>query len=258
MSSHYSRVTGILSFYDEPLELLAASVSSQIGVIDHLVAIDGAYMLFPDAQPRSDPSQMRLIEEICNGARIGLTAHTPVNVWGGNEVEKRNHAIKLAEVATDPNGWYLVLDSDCVVTHAAGDWFEQVARIPEDFGAAMIDVREVQDLPGVDVDPSDAHSPVRLMYRALRGMTYGPAHWIIHAPDPETSEPICFWGPGEFHPIDAYDLTHLLKIDHRRERPEYRRVNSRLYYSRRDQLGVESLTCVYTKKLDGTYGPRRG
>lgn len=240
MSSEYSRVTGILSFYDEPIELLAACVSGMCRVVDHVVAIDGSYLLYPNGQPSSDPQQMRIIEEICRGSNVGITTHTQTQRWHGNEVQKRNHALRLAEAVTSPEGWYLVLDADCVVTYATPMWFETVAAIPEDFGAAMIDVNVVQTIPGIELEPDDAYQPVRLMYRALRRMVYGPAHWIIHAPDPETNEPICFWGPNELEPVEAFDLTSYLKIDHRLERPEYRRVAGRKYYVMREKLGIEN------------------
>lgn len=252
--SRTSRITGLLSFYDEPLELLAAHVSSLSGVVDHLVAVDGAYFLYPQAQPSSDPSQMRLIEEICRGLRIGLTTHTPSQVWAGNEVQKRNHMVTLAEPVTDPNGWYIVLDADCIVTKVADDWFQQMEQAAKDgWGAAEISVREVREIPGVAFDPQDSYGPIRLMYRAVPNLTYGPAHWCIHAPDPETGERIFFWGPPDLKPVDAFNARHLLKFDHRMDRPDYRAVNARKYYLKREQLGVENGSRMWTRGLDGEY-----
>jgi len=227
-------------FYDEPLDLLAASVSSLIGVVDHLVAVDGAYMLYPDAQPSSDPQQMRLIEEICRGGRVGLTTHTPTHTWSGNEVQKRNHALRLAEAVTREDGWYLIHDADCVITKVSSNWHQDVENIPQDWGAATVDVRIVQNLPGIAVDPADNYQPYRLMYRAVRRMLYGPSHFVVHAPDPATNEVICISGPNELEPVAAYDATHLLKVDHRLDRPEYRRVNARKYYVQRERYGIEN------------------
>lgn len=254
MTGTYSRCTGILSFFDETLEMLAASVSSLVGVVDHLVAVDGAYALYPGGKASSDPSQMRLISEICSGARIGLTTHTPSAVWGGNEVQKRSHALHLAEAVTDPNGWYLVLDADCVVTEVHPEWFTRLKEVADDdWGSIEVGVYEVRPIPGYFPEPGEGLSPVRLMYRALRGMTYGPSHWTVHAPDPESGDEIFFWGPKEFEPVSAYDGTSLLHVEHRLGRPEYRVQNAKMYYSTREHLGIESTTKVMVRGKNGEY-----
>lgn len=238
----YSRCTAVLSFYDESLEMLAACVSSLAGVVDHLVAVDGAYLHFPDAKPASDPAQMRLIAEICSGLRIGLTTHTPTTVWGGNEVQKRSHAMKLAEAVTNPDGWYFIHDADCVVTTVSGIWFDKLDEVREQgFGAMDIAVKHTSNAANLNVSPAEGFAPIRLMYRALRGMRYGPAHWVVSAPDPDTGDPLYFWGPRSFGILDAYDGTHLLRIEHRGGRAEYRRVDALKYYSDRESLGLESL-----------------
>jgi hypothetical protein len=256
VTGDYSRVTAILSFYDETLDMLAASVSSLVGVADHLVAVDGAYMLYPDAKPSSDPQQMRLIAEICSGARIGLTTHTPIQVWGQNEVQKRSHALMLAEAVTDPNGWYLIHDADCVVTSVHPDFHAKLEELAQDdWGAVEVGVKEIRPIPGVEIDPDSGFSSVRLMYRALRGMVYGPSHWSVHAPDPESGDEVYFWGPGEYNPVAAYNGTSLLRIEHRVGRPEYRRVNALKYYQLREELGVESFGQTYTRGLDGKFHP---
>lgn len=248
----YSRVTAIVSWYDEPLELLTASISSLAGVVDHVVAVDGGYFLFPDAKPSSDPTQARVIEEVCRGMRVGLTLHVPGHVWGGNEVQKRNHAVQLAEAVTREDGWYYVHDADTVVTNVVYNWFERLDEIrDENWGAISVGVREV--IPGLALE--DVHAPCRLMYRALKGMQYGPAHWVLHAPDPLTGEYICFWGPVEYRPIDAYDGTSLLQVDHRRDRSEDRTVRARKYYVRREQFGVERTKKVHTERKDGSFHP---
>lgn len=251
-----SRVTGILSFYDEPLELLAASVSSWGGVIDHLVAVDGAYMLYPQGKHRSDPAQLRLITEICAGLKIGLTTHTPSNVWTGNEVQKRNHAVSLAEPVTNEDGWYIVLDADCVVTHVSFDWFEQCARAAaEDWGAGEIQYQEVTP-ETKNMPPADRYCNIRLMYRALPGLTYGPNHFTIYAPVPEEEDTyVCLWGVGADRPCDAFDFGPYIKLDHRHEQPEWRRIQQRKYYVRREQLGVEKSFTTMTRRADGSYAP---
>lgn len=238
----YSRVTGILIFYDEPIDTLVAMVSSLAGVVDHLVAIDGAYMHFPDGEAASDPKQMRIIYDICRGSRIGLTAHVPTQVWAGNEVMKRNYSLKLAEPVTNPNGWYLVLDADCVVTHVAEDWFEKVAQASaEQYAAITVGVKECRPLPPGTIQPDDIWSPHRLMYRAIRGLEYGPAHWELHAP-PETEGVNwdCIWCHRHDGQVDAWDASHYLHVEHRFDRPLERKIASQKYYNIRERFSLEN------------------
>lgn len=250
--SKTSRCTALYSFYDEPIDMIAASVAALGGVVDHLVAVDGAYMLFPDGKAHSDPQTVKVIEEICRGLRIGFTVHIPSHVWSGNEVQKRNHMVRLAEPVTREDGWYFAVDADVVVTNVAFDWFEQLEKIAaDDWGAIEIAVRERRTLPAGVQYPEDPYSNVRLFYRALPGLTYGPAHWVIHAPDPETGEPLCLWGPHEYSPCGAFDAGHLLKVDHRFERSEERTVNARKYYARREQVGVERQRGAFLDSRDG-------
>ena len=198
---------------------------------------------------------MRLIEEICRGLRIGLTTHTPSQVWAGNEVQKRNHAVRLAEAVTREDGWYYVHDADTVVTSVAYDWFTQLEKIrDDDWGVISVGVRESQNLP-IQVVVEEAHAPVRLLYRALRGLQYGPTHWTLRAPDPLTGEPICFWGDTGYEPVAAFDGTFLLKLDHRRERPEQRRVQARQYYDRRERFGIEQGSVPMIMHTDGQIRP---
>lgn len=250
----YSRVTGLLIYYDEPLELIAAHVASLSGVIDHLVAVDGAFGHYPGATPSSDPEQTRLISEICSGLRIGLTLHVPSEVWIGNEVEKRNHSLALAEAVTREDGWYVSMDMDEIVTHVSHDWFEQLAQAARDgYSSAEIGIRETRQLPGMVVDSvqPDTWNPIRNVYRAYRGLQYGPAHFILHAPFKNAvdkpwgmveieEESLCIRGPNEYEPLPSFDATHLLKFDHRQERPDWRNVAKRQYYERRGQLGFEN------------------
>lgn len=254
MSVPYSRVTGLLSFYDEPVELIAAHVSSLAGVVDHLVAVDGAYALYPGGKPASDPVGMRVITEICRGLRIGLTTHTPATVWLGNEVAKRNHLLRLAEPVTNEDGWYLVLDTDCVVTGVHPEWFQEVERVAsEGYGAMSVGVRDPLFTPSPDQFYET--EPVRLMYRAVRGLEYGPAHWCLSFIDDDGGRSF-MWGPGSLNPCDAYDGRQLLTVEHRHEVTEERDMLQRQYYARRDSLGVENIGQVSIRGLDGRFRAR--
>lgn len=243
LSGKTSRVTAIVSWFDETPEMLSACISSLAGVVDHVIAVDGAYFLYPEGRASSDPAQARIIAEICRGMRIGYTIHIPGSVWAGNEVQKRNHAIRLAELVTREDGWYFVHDADCVVTEIAPNWFEVLESDElKEFAAINIACKEVRDIPGYDVPPTDGFSPIRLVYRALPGATYGPTHWCISAKesDEENAPRVYLWGDSAQEPVEAYDGTYLLKIEHRKDRPNYRDVSARQYYVRRERFGIES------------------
>lgn len=221
-------------------------MASLSGVVDHLVAVDGAFMLYPGGKPSSDPSQARLIAEICSGLRIGLTLHVPAQIWEGNEVQKRNHSIVLAEAVTDPEGWYLSLDADEIVVHVANDWFSQLKTLSEEgWGAVDVGIRETRQIPGIEVPEPDVYNPIRNVYRAVRGLRYGPTHYTLKAPvsDPAFYEipESCIRGNLDDRPkpVSSFDGTHLLKFDHRQDRPEYRNVAKQKYYVRREKLGIE-------------------
>ena len=84
------RLVAILNFYEESSQWLAALVASlQKANVDHIVAVDGAYALFPDAmtRPRSGPEQPQAIIECAHTLGIGCTIHRTRSAWGGNEVE---------------------------------------------------------------------------------------------------------------------------------------------------------------------------
>lgn len=233
-----SRCTALTIFYDEPLELIAAHFSSLAGVVDHVIAVDGAFAHYPDAKGASDPTQHRMIQEICTGARLGLTLHVPTGPWYGNEVEKRNYTLALAEPVTREDGWYLSSDVDEVIVHVAEDWFEQLQRISDEgWGTMNIGIRETRVIPNdPGFVPNDTWNPITNMYRAVPGLAYGPAHFILHA------DGVCYRGTQDMEAVSPYDATHLLRFDHRQERPEYRNIAKRKYYAKRERLGLEKFT----------------
>ncbi len=96
------RLIGILSWYDERPDWLAATVASLAKAqVSHLVAVDGRYALYPDSRPSSPGVQHDAIVETCRGAGMGLTMHIPTEPWAGNEVAKRTFCFELAETVEE-------------------------------------------------------------------------------------------------------------------------------------------------------------
>lgn len=105
---------GLLAWYEEKPEHLARTVSSlaRIGAT-HVVAIDGAYMLYPDARPHSRPGQAEIITSTAQGAGLGVTIVLPTQTWL-TQADKRTALFDYARLVGDNagNDWGLVIDAD--------------------------------------------------------------------------------------------------------------------------------------------------
>jgi hypothetical protein len=113
-------------FYDEPVpELVACIKGLHDAGVTELVAVDGAYALYPDGQPASDPNQHAAIVLACRRLGMGCTLHVPARVWAGNEVEKRTFLFKLGWTVAEEGDWFWVQDADMVPV-----------EVPDDFTAA--------------------------------------------------------------------------------------------------------------------------
>lgn len=215
------RVVALLCWYDEPVSWLAETVASAARLADHIVAVDGAYALFPGStrRPTSDPTQADTITRTARGVGIGVTVHTPTDVWWGGEVEKRDTMLQIAQTVADPGDWYLVIDGDEVVANCPADTRHLLDVAEADVAELIIRSRR---------EHTEWHSPLRRLYRAQPGLRVEYAHYIVTAPDGRTvsNEP-------------AVPL-HNLVIDHRDlERSAQRRQQKKQYYAARDELGVE-------------------
>jgi hypothetical protein len=243
------RLVAILSWYDEPADLLEEAVASLAKLpVDHLVAVDGAYELYPAGTARSDAANADAILRGAAAGGFGVTLHEPTDVWRGNaEVEKRNLAVRLAEAVTDPDDWYLVLDADHVVTRCAPDLRARLTaseKLVASFGLTQ-EPRRASELTPAQRASVIAHSdhwwgtidapqtmPTRMLYRAVRDLRYGPQHWCVSTGSAR------LWGPGPL--ADAEDLSDFLLVEHRwSARPDERLARAVDYYERRDEAGVE-------------------
>jgi hypothetical protein len=116
------KLVGLLSFYDEPVPTLLACIASlaEHGV-DELVAVDGAYGLYPGGRARSHPDQHAAIVLACRELGMSCTLHAPRTVWRGNEVEKRTFMFSLAWATARDGDWFWVMDADQVVLETPTD-----------------------------------------------------------------------------------------------------------------------------------------
>jgi hypothetical protein len=190
-----------LSFFDERPSLLAECVASlgRAGV-DHVVAADGAYALFPGAKAWSQVDQHEAIVGVCRGIGLGLTLHVPSEPWFGNETEKRTALFALGELVAGDDGWLWVIDADETVTSGNG--------LRQALDETDHDVGEVLYWERCDGDVFDVgHERQRRLFRAGLGITVGPAHWRY-----ATADGRVLWGHDQ--ELAAEDLL-MVRVEHR-------------------------------------------
>jgi hypothetical protein len=151
------RLIACLSWYDEQPAQLAELVASMARAgVDHVVAVDGAYALFPCARGGSPSEQADAITHTARGAGLGVTVHVPAGPWAGNEVAKRSWLFELAHLLAEPGeDWLWVLDADEVIDTADG-LREQLERCETDVAEVLL-----VDETGV--------SALRMLFRAQQG-----------------------------------------------------------------------------------------
>jgi len=241
------RIIGLLSWYEESAVWLAATVASAAKCCDHLVAVDGAYFLYPEGRNRSSSEQAAIITDVATANGMGVTIHTPAQKWEGNEVEKRSFMFALAETIADPDDWYLVLDADEVILEIPSDFKQRLAATELDAGEVTF--WEHQD-PHQDLKLAVAarqfewsghhRYPIRTLFRAIPGLKVETNHYTYVTPDGRL-----LWGnESATQQVEALDCQDLV-IEHRTHlRDLARRASARNYYKARDAAGIEAGCCA--------------
>lgn len=249
------KIIGILSWYDESPTWLAAAVSGFTRLCDVIVAVDGAYALYPGGRNVSHPDQAEAIQLACEAAEKGCILHRPRHVWFGNEVEKRQHTLKLAATVAEPGDWLCVFDSDYMVMRC------DPQRIRQELTDTDLDVAtytlldhkdhlsnaKVQDfVANVDI-ATEWTVRTRDVYRWVPDLAYGPAHYTLRGTYAGREQ----WIRGpELTPnaavvhdiVPCHDLNTSLVCYHRTEqRAKVRRDAAWEYYRNRDATGIERL-----------------
>ena len=235
------KLVGVLCWFDESPSWLATAVAGFGRVCDHIVAVDGAYGLYPGARARSRPDQAEAILMAAEAAGCGATVHQPQGVFWGNEVEKRNLALGLA-APLHPD-WVLVFDADMHVLQVNAP---EVRRDLEDtdLNVATYTILDGVDLLATEAADTAASFPLstewtlrtRLIYRWLPELRYGPAHYSVSGlVDDER-----VWLRGGETCEEPLHLEAGLVVNHRRtSRARVRQDAHQGYLDARDRAGVE-------------------
>ena len=238
------RLIALLSFYDERPDWLAACIFTMYKHldVDHVVALDGAYALYPEGRAWSPTDQHHAITEACNALGVGLTLSAPQHVWTGNETEKRTALFRLADsVSTNGVDWYFVIDADELVDECRA---ESLKSILADLEHDVADVALLTREPTGEI----SRQPLRMLFRAIHGITVEQYHWHYKAPDGRM-----LWGNGPTC-IPGTDLGDIVRVEHRHEqqRNAVRNQGRKNYYKARDLTKVELRLCDSCETEHGT------
>lgn len=243
------KLIAVLSWYEESPSWLSAVVASAAKVCDHIVAVDGAYALFPEARASSSAVQGEVILETATHSGIGCTVHRPQRVWAGNEIEKRTFLMQLGCLVGELyEDWMLIIDGDEVLTHHPPDLHERLERTEEHVGGITLwwwddpaksrtyedHMRKtwIPDTPSMKWEP-------RLM-RCLPNMRLVQTHYHYLA-DSVEGETLLLRGldpdPDVVPRADFNDV----RLEHRHHFRSVARVGQKqAYYLERDQHGHEN------------------
>lgn len=242
-------LVGVLSWFDEQPSMLSVAVTGLAQIVDHVVAVDGAYALFPQPRARSHPDQAETIMRTCEAASVGCTIVRPSDIWHGNEIEKRQFAADTCR-PLKPD-WLVVWDADYHLLHTDAESVRHTLA-NTDRNVATYTLLDNQDLLA---DPRLADHARRVsavtefthrtrdILRWTDDLEWGPTHYHITGTYNGRRE----WvrGPditpqGEEFIVPTEHLNNDLVAYHRRvERTKLRDQRATEYYQRRDQLGIE-------------------
>lgn len=258
------RLFALLSYYDEPVSWLAATVASlsRIGV-DHLIAVDGAYIHYPTAKPCSPIEQADAVIRAADAVGIGCTLVRP-NQLMWTEQEKRDHCFRVLEtLATPMRDWVTIIDADEVIVEGSPAWRKTLAELPADTHCAggwllnRIDPTATEPSPNNTAKTPELHRSLELdteyktgqsrFWRCMHDMRVVRTHFSFTGVDdagvtwnirPDIDNSLI---GDELPQTDVATPWDVMPVfDHRDVwRTAARRADKLGYYQLRDELGIE-------------------
>jgi len=227
------KIYALLNWYDERPDWLAATVASAAKLCDGIVAVDGAYFLYPDSlrHPTSGASQATAIMETALAAGMSCTIHVPDGPWLGNEVDKLQHLFDLG-VPEPMEDWFFRIDGDELLTDVPGDAHDRIEKT---------DLHAVDLRMWVRTDGVTQHEmwPIRRLWRVMPDMRVGPAHHIMHGQLLDRRIVLAD-SENRARQTPGLDMPDLLMEHRSRQRNPVRLERKERYYQQRDTFGVET------------------
>jgi hypothetical protein len=246
------RLVALLNWYEESSQWLASLVASlQKANVEHIVAVDGAYQLFPDAltRPRSGSEQAAAITECAHSLNMGTTIYRPQKAWRGNEVEKRNHLVQLALAETEATDWLFQIDADELVDAAPYDLARRLEESEEDVAGVYFfqrNTKQPDPSTAVSVPPfnpltlTEGFYGHRILFRALRDLRIEQAHYLYTAGPPD--RPRYLRGFDDWHDTEPCLEINDFRVEHRHNfRMPSRQLAAEQYYWMRAMHSIERI-----------------
>lgn len=247
------KLIALCSFYDESPTWLAAHAAATARLVDHIIYLDGAYVLYDADGASSGIEAHDAIARACHAAGVGFSIHVPATPWIGNEVAKRAFHFSLAEAMTTADDWYVVIDVDHILTSldAAQVRADLATGDHDAYDATLMERYDSASMAGADL-PSESRSQHTCFFRAIRGLTVRGAHYVYAYPDPDARWGWrALWGPHTQLDVSPPG-TLQVEFEHwSKFRAAGRRQAAKDYYDRRDQARIERVSSNYIETLDG-------
>jgi len=251
------KLVGILIWYDESPSWLSAAVAGYARVCDEIVAVDGAYSMYPGARPRSHPEQAEAILAAAETMGAGCSIYRPKDVFYGQEVEKRNLSLQLAAPLLTPGeDWVMIFDGDYQVMLCEDPAFTRSILETTDKNVCTYTILDSIDVLADPVTaevcldmPLDTDWTLRDrgLFRWTPDLRYGPAHWWVRGTydneDQWLRGPDLAPGDASRLAVDTEHLGRAFVVVHRnKKRAKVRRDAAAGYYQMRDELGIETVS----------------
>lgn len=231
------KLIGLLSWFDEPAEALTRCLVglARVGV-DHVVALDGRYALYPSDRDVSHPNEYAAILLACRELGMGATIHQPNGPWEGGEVEKRSALFGLGWQVAGEGDWFWVQDADQWTVQAPTDLRERLAAT--DLDAAEVDMHDMEAERAQQLS-WPPHFAMRSLFRAQ------PLRVESNHVNYVTADGRHLWGrDGDGRVENALDLTGCVRVEHHPNSRGGERLAAKLaYYMERDVSGCERGGC---------------
>ena len=253
------RVIGLVSWWDESPQWLAATIASMARFCDHVVALDGRYALYPDPRLQSGTAEVQTIIETARAAGIGVTMHTAPRTFK-DEMEKRTHLFRLGSLeARTEQDWFFVLDGDEVVIEAPP--IHEVLAFLGDIDSDVVTATLFERTdPHQDAWRTDLGTKLQTewryecrtprFWRALNNMRVVGYHFN-YVGERSCGETVELWGmDGAVDRADWSSLCGKVVVENRnRLRGLQRDADRQQYYEDRDAVGLETIAPL--RELEG-------